>query len=307
MSQQILVTGAGGFVGSAIAEALVGAGRSVLAIDMALDVPTRDRLASARMIEAPLPGGLDGLSDAAPDAVVHAAAITADPAGLKMTRARHIHDNTALLLDMLDWARAKGARRFVFLSSSGVFGVATGPDPVDEGARASATDPYSAAKRAGEILLSGAAEPGFETLSLRLGPVFGPHEAARPTRPTLSPVARMIAAARATGEIMVTTPDARRDWTYLPDIARAVTLMLGQTGPLPPLLHLTSGRAVSDLELAQAIADRLPGTRVRATPDAGGHGARPAMVSRVASPLDSFDWTPLEMALEALLPSEAPA
>lgn len=307
MMRKVLITGAGGFVGSALAEAEIAAGHTVLATDMAFDAGTRTRLRAAQLIEGPLSEVLAQMSDVAVDVVIHAAAITADPARFGLTKAAHLNANVSLLLQALDWARSHGAKRFVFLSSSGVFGVAKDLQAVDETTSATATDPYSAAKRAAEILLTGAAEPGFETVTLRLGPVFGPYETPRPTRPTPSLVARMTAAAHDTGEILVATPDARRDWTYLPDIARAMGLLLDHMGAVPPLLHLTSGCAMSDLELAQAIAAHMPGVGVRAVSDAPAHPPRPVMISSVPSAIDGFPWTPFSTALGMMNPTEAPA
>ena len=306
MKRNVLITGAGGFVGSALAEAQLAAGHAVLATDLAFDNGVRARLGTAQLIEGALPDVLTELNGLSADVVIHAAAITADPARFGLTRAGHICANISLLLAALDWARGHGARRFVYLSSSGVFGVAKGTAVADEHSPATATDPYSAAKRAGEILLSGAAEPGFETITLRLGPLFGPHEGVRPTRPTPSLAARMIAAAREDRKIVVASPDARRDWTYLPDIARAIGVMLDHAGPLPPLLHLTSGMVLSDLELAQAIARLYPETSVQTRSDAPAHPPRPAMVCNRASPLDGFEWTPVILALDALRPTEVP-
>lgn len=306
MSPPILVTGAGGFVGSAVAEALLAAGHPVLATDLAFDAPARARLHGARLVEAPLAQALADLSGTAPAAVVHAAAITADPAGVGLTPAAHLQANVGLVLEALGWARGQGARRFVFLSSSGVFGAAHGGAPVDEAAAPCATDPYSAAKRAGEILLAGAAEPDFQTAALRLGPVYGPHEAVRPTRPRLSPVARMIDAARTSGEIVLATPEACRDWTFLPDIARAIAALLAAPAPLPVLAHLTSGAVVSDIALAEAIARLIPGTTVRAAPDPAAPPPRPAMVSTHPA-MAGLDWTPLAEGLSRLLPATVQA
>jgi nucleoside-diphosphate-sugar epimerase len=305
MSGRVLVTGAGGFVGSAVAVALRDAGHAVIATDLAFDASARARLSGVRLVEGALPS-VEALGDAAPEAVLHGAAITAAPARYGMTPAAHLRANVEPLLAVMDWARGRGAGRFAFFSSSGVFG--DGDGEVDETAPATATDPYSAAKRAGEILLAGAAEPGFETMSLRLGPVYGPHEAARPTRPQTSPVARMIATAQATGEIVLQSPEARRDWTFLPDIGRAVVRLLAHAGPLPQLVHLTSGKILSDAALAEIIAQALPGTRVRHAPDPAARPPRPAMVARhVPVALEGFDWTPAEAALARMLPAEVRA
>lgn len=307
MTRTVLITGAGGFVGSAIAEGQIAEGHAVLATDLTFDAGARDRLGSTQLIEGPLPEVLAGLTGIMADVVIHAAAITADPVRYGLTRAGHVCANTSLLLSALDWARDHGAGRFVFLSSSGVFGLADGSVSVDEHTAATATDPYSAAKRAGEILLSGASEPGFETVTLRLGPVFGPHEAPRPTRPMPSLVARMIAAARDCGEIRVATPEAQRDWTFLPDIARALGVLLDHPGKLPPLMHLTSGEVVSDHDLACIIAAGIPGTAIHIAPEMPAQPFRPVLTSVVASPLDGFGWTPLATTLNPMLPIRTPA
>lgn len=300
MTGSALVTGAGGFIGSALAARLAAEGWEVHATDAAFDAAARARLARASLTEAPLSRALAELDGLRPAAVLHAAAVTAGPAERGQTRAAHLCANTALLLATLDWARERGAARFVFLSSSGVFGDARhGSAPVDEHSPATATDPYSAAKRAGEILLDGAAEPGFATLSLRLGPVFGPHEAPRPSRPRLSLVARMIAEARAERRITLRTPDARRDWTFLPDLAVAVTDLLARPHALPGLLHLTSGQILSDRALAGRIARLIPGSEVIDTPDPGAPPPRPPMVSAAAAVLQTRHWTDTDAALDA--------
>lgn len=304
MTRTVLITGAGGFVGSALAEAQLAAGHAVLATDLSFDSGVRARLGTAQLIEGALPDVLTELHGLTVDAVIHAAAITADPARFGLTRAGHVCANTTLLLAALDWARGHAARRFIYLSSSGVFGVAQGTEVADERTPTIATDPYSAAKRAGEILISGAEEPGFETIAVRLGPVFGPHEGVRPTRPTPSLAARMSAAAREDQKIVVASPQARRDWTYLPDIARAIGVLLNHAGPLPPLLHLTSGMVLTDLELAQAIARLYPETSVQTALEGPVHPPRPVMVCNLASPLDGFDWTPVLSALETIYPTE---
>lgn len=301
----ILVTGAGGFVCSEVALALHRAGCDVVAMDQAFDAATTDRLGGIQRIEGEL---RDVLPNAAGSfsAVIHGAAITASPERLGITRADHIRRNMDMLTATLDHARAAKAKRFLFISSMGVFE----PDdtPAPKGQFTEATKPtadctYCAAKQAGELLTSSATEDGFATLSLRLGNIFGPHEAVRPTRQNLCLVSRMIAEARESGVITVHAPDAMRDWSWLPDLAGAIAvLVLDDPWNSARVLHAGTPPVTGDLALARAIADRIPGTTIRLATRP--HPLiRPPMASGHAV-LDQVQWTSMDKALDALLSVE---
>lgn len=300
----ILVTGAGGFVCSEVALALQRAGREVVAMDQSFDAATTLRLGGIQRIEGEL---MDVLERATGPfaAVIHGAAITASPERLGISRAAHIRRNMDLLTATLDHAHAVGATRFLFISSMGVFNPDDAPAPngqFTEATQPTATCTYCAAKQAGELLTTSAAEEGFDTLSLRLGNIFGPHEAVRETRQHLCLVSRMIAEACESGIINVQTPDAMREWSWLPDLANGIAeLVLGDPWGSAPVLHAGTPPVMGDLALARAIADRVPGTTIRrALPP---HSAiRPPMASQHTSAFDQ--WTTIEAALDALIPME---
>ena len=137
---------------------------------------------------------MDTFAGERPAAVIHGAAITTEPEAAGLSRAAHIRANVEMTAMALDAARGAGAARFAFLSSMGVFAPNDGPAAggrLTEAAVPSAGCPYAAAKRAGEAMTAAAAEPGFETLSLRLGNVLGTYEARRATRAHLSLAGRM--------------------------------------------------------------------------------------------------------------------
>ncbi|QXT40270.1 NAD-dependent epimerase/dehydratase family protein [Gymnodinialimonas ceratoperidinii] len=304
----ILVTGAGGFVCSEVALALHRAGHDVVALDQRFDAATTERLRALNRIEGDLPEALARGPETVA-AVIHGAAITASPERLGLSQAGHIRRNTDLLTATLDHTRSTGAKRFLFVSSMGVFEPDDSPTPggkVTEATRPTATCAYCAAKHAGELLTHAAAEPGFETASLRLGNIVGPHEAVRETRQHLCLVNRMIAEARASGVITVQTPDALREWAWLPDQADGIARLLTSDdfSTHAAVLHAGSPPALSDLDLARAIAERVPGTTVRlAQPP---HAAiRPPMASDHDSALNRTHWTPMDAALDQLIPMEA--
>ncbi|ABD57030.1 NAD-dependent epimerase/dehydratase family protein [Jannaschia sp. CCS1] len=299
----ILVTGAGGFVCSEVVLALHRRDVDVVAVDQTFDAETRRRLDGVRCIEGDLPRILSqGLGPVT--SVIHGAAITASPEQLGLTRAEHIRRNMDLLTATLAFAQNAGATGFLFVSSMGVFE----PDDTPDGDRfteatpPTATCTYCAAKRAGELLTTSAAGPGFATASLRLGNIFGAHEAVRETRQHLCLAARMIAQARAEGVITVHTPDAVREWSWLPDLADGIAAFVSDLPTDgPQVLHAGTPPTLSDLDLARAIADRVPGTTIRlgAPPHAQ---IRPPMASRVPSVFDAVPWTNIPQALDQLIP-----
>lgn len=302
----ILVTGAGGFVCSEIALALVRAGRAVVAMDQHFDTATTARLGHIQRIEGNL---IESIASARGpySAVIHGAAITASPERLGISRAAHIRRNMDLLTAALDHARALGASRFLFISSMGVFEPNDAPAPngrFTEATAPTAACPYCAAKQAGELLTTSASEAGFTTLSLRLGNIFGPHEAVRETRQNLCLVSRMIAEARTSGVITVQTPEALREWAWLPDLADAIAdLVLRDAWSGPSVLHAGTPPVIGDLAVARAIAERIPGTTIRLAPP-----SHPAIRPPMASQYDVFDtvqWTGMPEALGLMIPMEA--
>ena len=305
--RKVLVTGAGGFVGSQVALGLAQAGYEVVVTDQAFDAATRARLSDLRRVEAPLPTALAQLSDLEPFAVIHGAALTAGPAEAGLSSAAHVRVNVDLLTGCLVWARSQGAARFFFLSSTGVFGPQDGSDRVTELSPATGDGPYASAKRAGEIVTKGAAEPGFSTLSLRLGNLFGLHEVPRPSRPFVSRLMQMVREANA-GTIRLTSPQARREWTWLPDIGRAAVALLNEfPSAETPILHCGNTVAWSDLELAQAVVGFFPDARIEMDAPYAPAATKAPMGSAVSSVLSDFAWTPLTRGLADLFSERAAA
>lgn len=303
---RILVTGAGGFVCSQIAVALHRAGHDVLATDRMFDADTIARLEGVGVLGGPLHDVFASGHVGPLTAVVHGAAITASPARLGISNAEHIRCNMDLLTHAMAAGRAAGAAKFLFLSSMGVFEPHDSPAPggqFTEATRPTASCTYCAAKSAGETLMASAAEPGFATQSLRLGNIFGPYEAVRESRQHLCLVSRMIVEARSTGVITVRTPDALREWSWLPDLADAVVGVLASMPGGAEMQHAGTPPVMSDLALARSIAERIPGTEVRPSPPPH-DPIRPPMASGVPSVFDRVNWTGIEAALDMLVHPE---
>ena len=221
---RVLVTGAAGFIGSHLVEALVRQGDEVIGIDnfdpfYAREMKERN-LAEAGALSGFTFHELDLLdtdalrSHLTPDTViVHLAAKAgvrpslADPVG-------YARANVTGTASVAEAARQAGVSRFLFGSSSSVYGDST-PVPFKEDAVAIApVSPYAATKRAGELFLRSVAPIyGFRVASLRFFTVYGPRQ-----RPDLAihAFARKLVA----GETITLFGDGTqsRDYTYCDDI-----------------------------------------------------------------------------------------
>jgi UDP-glucose 4-epimerase len=180
-----LVTGGGGFIGSALVDRLVRDGHEVVVVD---DLSTgrlenlADAFASGRahLAEVDLAGPeLAGVVAEAQPQVVHHLAAQID---VRRSVADPLHDARVNVLGTIALAKAAldaGCRRLVFASSGGTVYGEPEPSalPIDERYPAGVTSPYGVAKRSAEDYLASFADlDGLEPVSLRLGNVYGPRQ-----------------------------------------------------------------------------------------------------------------------------------
>ncbi|MGV3650603.1 MAG: NAD-dependent epimerase/dehydratase family protein [Devosia sp.] len=298
MSRRVLITGAGGFVGTCLAEGLALAGLEVTGIDASFDAAARLRLSACRLIECDLSDGMpSGLGRF--DIVIHGAAVTTSPEDFGLSPARHVKLNCDLTLAALDFAGECGASDFVFISSSGVFGAEDGDAVLLEDMSANGRIPYALAKRAGEMLAEGLAGPAIRAISIRLGPIYGEGEAVRETRRNLSPMRRWIDAGRRGAPVMVESPASHRDWTYGPDLPHALLALLDREPAISGVYHLTSGEAIADMDLARRIAAAFDVGVIAQDPPA--FAPRKPMSSARIPPKSLYSWTPLATGLSRMM------
>lgn len=309
----VLVTGAGGFVGSSLTRGFAELGLDVTAVDLAFDddwdgVVARSGAETevSRGRVHRLVGDLDTeLIPRLPpvDLVVHGAWVTTDPGSLGITREEYTASNLGPLQHLLEWARTSQPKVFVFLSSSGVFAADDAVDALTDADMPTSTAPYAEAKRAGERLsLDFAGSPS--AFVVRLGYLCGPGERLRPTRRRRSLVTEWIAAAEQGEPLPVRSDDPVRDWTYTGDLAPAILRVVEGESPRLPI-HLGSPHRYRDSEVASLIAGRYPGVRVTTVP--GGALVKPPMAPSDVPALEGFAWTDLEEALDRMVVQGASA
>ena len=263
---RILVTGAAGFIGSHVAERLVGAGHDVVGLDnfdefydpavkrrnlAALASAPRFELVEGDIRDAPL---LDRLP-ADIECIVHLAA----RAGVRPSIAEPMlyqDVNVAGTQRLLELARRRGIRRFVFGSSSSVYGnnekvPFSEDDPVDR-----PISPYAATKRAGELLCHTYGHLfGIGCMCLRFFTVYGPRQ-----RPDLAihKFTRLLSA----GEPVPRFGDGstQRDYTHIDDILQGVEAAVAYLDAHPDafeIVNLGESQTVELTRLISLIADAL--------------------------------------------------
>lgn len=255
--KRVLVTGAGGFIGRHIVNALHAHDLDVIALDRAFDpdlIPQWD--ARVTCIES----DAAALPDLDADAVIHAAAVTATPESLGMTPEAHLRANLDPALTVLEWAAQRHIRAFLF-SSSAVFNDGS-PQGKSETHKLTPMGTYAIAKAALEhIAATWRDEYERDVVCIRLSSIYGVGERPRESRPNVSLVARYIQQALTSGKIWVIAPNFARDWTYARDVGEALYWLL-QGFYSHSLYNVASQAVLTSLQVAQAIQKLLPETEI---------------------------------------------
>ena len=232
---RVLVTGGGGFLGTAIVAALRSEGHQVTAAGRG-SYPQLDALGASTVRLDVRDAGAVATAVLGHDAVIHSAA----RAGVWGPRSEYESINVAGTLNVLDGCRAAGVHRLVYTSSPSV--VFDGRD--HEGAGndlpypASYLTAYPETKAAAERMVLAANGPGLATVALRPHLIWGPAD------PHLLP--RLFARARA-GRLRVVGPGTNKvSVTYVDNGAAAHVAALQRLEPGAPC----AGRAyfVNDAE-----------------------------------------------------------
>lgn len=185
--------------------------------------------------------------------VIHLAALL----GVKRTetnRLRCLEINIEGTKKLLDCATQHGVKRFVFASSSEVYGEPL-KNPVTEDAMTQGKSVYAISKLSGEELCKGYAQrfPGFLPIILRLFNTYGPYQAAQFVLPRF-----ILNAARGKPLTINGRGDQLRSYCYVGDIACGIVKALSARLASGETINLGNGNACISIEaLAKLIISLL--------------------------------------------------
>ena len=218
-----LITGGAGFIGSNMVRFLLEKGQKVRVLDN-FETGRRENLAEVtgriELIEGDI-RDMDTVRRAAAGAevVYHLAALGSVPRSVKDPATSH-DVNVNGIVNMLIAARDAKARRFIFSSSSSVYGQSK-VLPQHEGLPLAPISPYGATKAAGEIYCRTFYETyGLQTISLRYYNVFGPRQ--DPTSQYAAAIPLFVSALlRDKAPTIFDDGQQSRGFTYIDDVTEA--------------------------------------------------------------------------------------
>jgi NAD dependent epimerase/dehydratase len=261
--RRVLVTGAGGFIGSHLVERLVQDGASVRAFvryNSRNDYGRLEDVAPTLLDEVDVFAGdlanPEAVANASEgrDTIFHLGALIPIPYSYRHPR-EFVTANVEGTLNVLEAARRGEVERIVHTSTSEVYGTAQ-TVPIDEEHPLHPQSPYAASKvAADQLALSFQRSFGTPVVIARPFNTFGPRQSARAVIPTIVTQAL----AREVIELGATSPT--RDFLYVADTAQGLMCCALAEGVDGETINLGTGVEVSIADVSQRIL-RLLGREV---------------------------------------------
>src|SRR5881227_3401759 len=260
---RVLVTGGAGFIGSHLVEKLLAASHDVVVLDDFNDfydpqIKHANIAGFAKDVTVYHVDLRDGESvrnlfhREKVNAIAHLAARAGVRPSIQYPRL-YYDTNVTGTLHLLEAARVTGVERFVFASSSSVYG-ASKRIPFSEDEHLTQTfSPYAATKIAGEFLCSTYSHLyNLRVVALRYFTVYGPRQ-----RPDLAihQFTRRIYAGQPIDQFG--DRSTQRDYTYIDDIIQGTMAALEYDGPMYDVFNLGESQTIQLKDLILAIENTL--------------------------------------------------
>jgi len=298
----VVVTGAGGFIGSHLVEALVAQGSRVRAL---VHYNAEGSIGSLRHVDRRT---LDAIEIVAADVrdpyamrllvrgaqtVFHLAALIGIPYSY-VAPASYVETNIGGTLNLLEATRAEGVERLVVTSTSETYGTAQ-YTPIDEVHPAVAQSPYAATKiGADQLALSYYRSFDTPVCVVRPFNTFGPRQSERAIIPTI-----VVQALRNAEPLRLGSLEPRRDLLYVTDTVRGFLAIAGSPQAIGRAVNVGTGTSHNVRELVEVVG-RVVGRELHVVQDAERIRPERSEVMELranASVARSFGWKP-EVSLE---------
>ena len=287
---RILVTGAGGFVGRHLTEAL-----RRRCPDWIFDAPegTTDRPHAIDVTDSAATD--EWVKRAQPDIVVHLAAVAAVTAAVRDPRLAWEVNLGGTLNLVLAMQRFAPSAHLLFISSAEVYGQSLAASaPVDESALLQPLNPYAASKAAADILVRQATADGLSSTIMRPFNHTGPGQSEAFVAPSFAGQIARIEAGLQEPVIRVGNLDDERDFLDVGDVASAYALALDRREELAPasIFNVASGEALRVGEVLERLLSMTPARiQIQIDPDRLRSSRIPRVVGD-ASRLHKLGWRP---------------
>ncbi len=295
--QEILVTGAGGFIGSHVVENLVKSGFKVTALAHYNSRADSGWLASLdKEIKNSVEIVLGDVTDSEQmrtltinkELVVNLAALIAIPYSYVAPRS-YINTNIVGTMNICEAVRSNDSRMIQF-STSEVYGTPK-TVPITENHNLNPQSPYAASKSAADqICLSYHKSFDLKVTVLRPFNTFGPRQSMRAIIPTV--INQFISR---NGEINIGNLTPKRDFTFVEDTAAAVQLVAKNDNFFGETIQLGTGKAYSIQEVVD-LCEKISGKKAKLNPDS--KRVRPSkseveiLLSDPSNAKEKLDWEP---------------
>ncbi len=252
----VVVTGAGGFIGSHLVEGLAARGARVRAL---VHYNSQGSIGGLRHVETRTLPGIDIVAGDVQDphamrslvrgahAVFHLAALIGIPYSYAAP-ASYVATNIGGTLNLLEAARAEGLQHVVVTSTSETYGTAQ-YKPIDEAHPAIAQSPYAATK-VGADQLALSYHRAFDTPVWVVRPfnTFGPRQSERAIIPTI-----VAQALRRAGPLRLGSLEPRRDFTYVTDTVAGFLAVAQRPEAIGRVVNVGSGTSHTVREVVDAV------------------------------------------------------
>ena len=265
MSRKILITGGAGFIGSHLAQRLLNENWRVTIVDnfdpfydlqikhnnlemcraygnqfdfLQLDVTNHEVLTRSLTEDY--------------EVIVHLAAKTGVRPSVTNPR-EYSFVNTQGTQNMLEIARERNIRKFIFSSSSSVYGLNTNLPWSENDQDLRPVSPYACSKLASELLGHSYSQLyGTQFLALRFFTVYGPRQ-----RPDLA--IHKFALKMLNGDSLPVfgSMDSGRDYTYIDDVVEGIIRAINYDDTLYEVINIGNNKTISMAEMIQTLEDTL--------------------------------------------------